>query len=471
MENQTDTMAITVNQTTAQPALIQKTFSAVTATRIRDNATSAVEFGLASLYDQLPMIIDDFRLSGLPFNIEPIEQIVLGVMLKGTSSQKTALLKYVPMDCTFYFPDVKKMFSGNIEKWELGKDFITAQIEKLAGFLGCSTPGDVRDVSEKILEAFGGLTPVDFIRFFEYCREGKFRKEYQHISVRGVNAEFLFDWLNDYCEERDTVWLSMVRHVQSKAAERAGLVDGVAMPNEIKQAAAKLASLEHEGHMRRVNFEKELTETVMREIWFKFVEVEHEFEDDRGNVRKKKATAKIVCDPDDSARKEMDVYPYQRDKPGASYKRLLIFVQNFVTLGDDPKPVIDRLINIWRKTHANLSTTDLTWEEYARAESTRFVREGYRILKNVGGPELIRSALSKKNDRPGFEFLEVSRAVMDEVKKHWPNYLEACLEHADGLPLSRDEYEIHQCLSWIRLQGMELPIDYSRAITEAQMDN
>ena len=382
------------------------------------------------------------------------------------------MLKHVPMECGFALPEVKQLFSGNIDNWEVGKDFISAQIERLAGFMGCNVPGDVREVAEKILDSFGGLSPLDFIRFFEYCREGKFRKEFQHVSVRGINAEFLFDWLDDYCSERETVWLSLSHTVKQKAAQRNQLPDGfegVQKPESIARDAAKLALLEHDAHMRRVNFERGLTQWKQREIWFKDIDVETEFEDDRGNTRKQKSRAKVVCDSNDVDKKERDLIPYESDKPGASYKRLFLFAQNFVTLHDDPKPFIDKLIEVWKKTHHESGATDVTWEEYARAEATRFVRGGYQVLKKIGGAELIRCALSKKHGRPAFEFVSVSREVIDGIKNQWAQYLELTLQHDDGIPMAKDEFEIHQSLVWIKSNGLELPIDFEAALAEKEI--
>ena len=444
-------------------------FSADTALKIRDNAISAPALGMASLYENLPRIVSDFRLQGLPFDTESIEKIVLGVMLKGTPSEKTALLQYVPFDASFSFPDVKSIFSGNISQWETGKKFVSAQIQRLASFMGCQTPGEILEVSEFLLENFGGLTPIDFVRFFELCRGGKYRKEFQHVSVRGINAEFLTDWLNDYCEERETVWLSLVRHVREKAESRndvAALNDPTLRPDELIREQSIISNLEYRAQVRRTEYERGLVEIVNREIWYKYVDVESEVTTDSGKTRKVRHVARVICNDDDADRKEHDVFPYEKDKPGASYKRLLFFFDQFVTLGDDPKPMIDTLIASWRRDYQNAGIETIAFEDFARAESTKFVRTGKRLLQKISAPALIRSALAKKNGGQSFEYADESRKVCDHINAGWAQYLQSVLEFPDAIPLKKDEYMIHQALVWIRQNGYEQPFDFCSDILD-----
>lgn len=439
-------------------AQMAHSFSAVTAKQIHESATTPAELALAYVYENLPGIMADFRLATLPFGSEPIEKIVLGVMLKGTQSQKTAMMKYLPMEAGLAFPELHKLFSGNVERWQTGISFIAAQIEKLAEFMGTKIPGDVNDVAEHILENYAGLTPVDVVRFFMLCRDGEFRSEFQSVSARGINADFLIDWLGQYCEKRELVWLQLVSKAKGNTAPVAGSGEPVARPDELIAREKKLAGLERDAQQRRMEIDGELVEVAHMEYWTKPVVMEAELE----GGRKVKKTVQMPCDPGDPERAEREILPYKKDKPGAAYKRLHFFVQTFMTLDEPAEPFLKKLIAGWRNEFDQFDDPQIAFEDYARAESTKFVNSGKRIFSQIFPSEIIRRTLSQKTGHPAHMLNDQAQTVVKQFFAGWMEYLEASLAHPDAYPLKCDEYMIQRALIFAKQSGF--PMSFERGL-------
>lgn len=436
-------------------AKMAQPFSVVTANKIRESSTTPGQLALSFVYMNLPGIMSDFRLATLPFDTESIEQIVLGVMLKGTQSQKTALMKYLPMEAGLAFPEIHKIFSGNIDRWETGIAFISAQIEKLAGFMGCGVPGDSRDVSEHILENYGGLTPVDIVRFFMLCRDGEFRSEFQNVAARGINADFLIDWLNQFCEQRELVFLQLANQSKENHTPVSESGEPTSRPDELIAREKKLAGLERDAQQRRMELDSELTEVAHMEYWTKPVEMSATMED--GRTLKK--TVQMPCDPNDPERKEREILPYKKDKPGAAYKRLRFMVETFITLGDPPDSYLGKLIDGWRNEHGQFTDAPISFEDYARAESTKFVNSFKRILSKLSAAEIVRRALAEKTGHPSQLLNEPAQKVVKTIFSGWMDYLEASLAHPDAYPLKVDEFMIQRALIWAKHSGHPIPFD------------
>lgn len=399
--------------------------------------------------------MSDFRLATLPFGSEPIEKIVMGVMLKGTQSQKLAMMKHLPMEAGLAFPEIYKFFSGNIERWQMGISFIAAQIQKLAEYMGTNVPGDVNDVAEHILENYAGLTPVDIIRFFMLCRDGEFRSEFQSVAARGINADFLIDWLGQYCEQRELVWLQLVNKTKGNTAPVGQSGEPVSRPDELIDREKKLAGLERDAQQRRMELDGELVEIAHMEYWTKPVVMEAELE----GGRKVKQTVQVPCDPDDPERGEREILPYKKDKPGAAYKRLHFFVQTFITLGDPPEPFLKKLIDGWRNEHSGFANTQIRFEDYARAESTKFVNSGKRMFSKISPSEIIRRALSEKTGQPAHLLNSAAQTIVKQLFAGWMEYLETSLEHPDAYPLKCNEYMIQRALMWAKQSGFPITFD------------
>lgn len=429
-------------------------FSAVTADRIRKTASTPGQLAIASVYENLPSIMNDFRLASLPFKTESIEQIILGVMLMGTQSQKSAMMKYLPMEAGLAFPEIHKIYSGDINRWEFGISFISAQIEKLAGFIGCTIPGDIRDLSERILENFGGLTPVDIVRFFNMCRDGEFRSEFQNVAVRGINGDFLIDWLNQYCEKRELIWLNLVKDSKENQTPDS-TAGGVERPAELIEREKRIAGLERDAQQRRIELDSELVEIAHVEYWTKPVTMEAVLDDGR----KVKRVVQMPCDPDDPERAEREILPYKKDKPGAQYKRLRFFVETFITLGDNPEPFLKKLIDGWKVEFECFEQTGITFEDYARTESAKFVNAGKRMFSKISATEIIRRALSQKTGHPEHALTEPAQKVTKQIFTTWADYLEASLAHPDAYPLKVGEFMIQRALMWAKQSGFPVKFE------------
>jgi len=73
----------------------------------------------------------------------------------------------------------------------------------LAESFGCEFRGDLQDVADVLRNSYKYFSLLDWTLFFSYAKDGRYKTEFQNISVRGINLEFLNDWIKQYDSERD----------------------------------------------------------------------------------------------------------------------------------------------------------------------------------------------------------------------------------------------------------------------------
>lgn len=75
-------------------------------------------------------------------------------------------------------------------------------IDNLSKFFGVQTSQSLEEISWIIFDKYSSYSLEDMILFFYKCKERTFATEYQHITARGINAEFLLTWFEKYSEQR-----------------------------------------------------------------------------------------------------------------------------------------------------------------------------------------------------------------------------------------------------------------------------
>ena len=251
------------------------------------------------------------------------------------------------------------------------------------------------------------------------------------------------------------VWLQLASESKENNTPVEAKGEPVERPDDMVAREKRLAALERDAQSRRMEIDNALVEVAHMEYWTKPVTMEADLE----GGRKVKRIVQIPCDPDDPERAEREVLPYKKDKPGAAYKRLHFFIETFITLGDPPDDFLKKLISGWRDEHSAFTETTITFEDYARTESTNFVNAGKRVLAKLSAAEIIRRALSEKTGQPAYLLNEPAQMVVKTIFAGWMDYLEASLAHPDAYPLKVSEFMIQRALIWAKQYGFPLRFD------------
>lgn len=156
--------------------------------------------------------IGDVRLRA--FNImdfESAEAYALYILLNGTEVQTNALLKYIGLHSCLALPELKRTDGTTPESAER---FISREIDRLCEFFGVDFRGNKNVYVQSLLDNYGGLTYLDFSEFFSRCKQKVYANDFQSISSRGINAEFLNSWLDAFLEDRESYLRMLSRECQ-----------------------------------------------------------------------------------------------------------------------------------------------------------------------------------------------------------------------------------------------------------------
>ena len=111
---------------------------------------------------------------------------VIDICKIGDARQKGAVADSFDFQSMLSIPDVKR--SKNPEeaiKW------IEVQITELAVYYGTTISGDIEYLAYQLFNDFGGLSVLDFVKFFAMCKKREFMTEYEHVKAQGISPDFI----------------------------------------------------------------------------------------------------------------------------------------------------------------------------------------------------------------------------------------------------------------------------------------
>lgn len=260
----------------------------------RDGARKISEAVFPSLCDSVLKASTDAAFLGIDFSRYTPETFVVHVSLNGSPVQRAALARYLSPEAGYAFNGIFH-HARTTDGLKRAIEFIGKMIKSLASHLGVQFSGELDSVSYTIIQDFGGLSFADFLIFFERCKAGQYRRDYQHVAARGVNYEFLRTWLDSYAEEREAC--------RSSAYDQ--FREGRLLPgDETGKDAVQLAKENAEARKRREAY-------VIR-------------------VRSEAAEIRKAWLDELFYTEVIDGYPMEREKPGASSRLLSRFLFEYV---------------------------------------------------------------------------------------------------------------------------------------------
>ena len=142
------------------------------------------------------------------------EKMALFLIKAINSEDRTLLLKI--SDCyslrsRLLSPSIRSLVNNKI----LTNDGVIGLIELLindtAAFFGVNTSGSPTVISGMLIKKYDDYSLADFIVFFDQCKQRVHADNFEHISSRGITAEFLLKWIEKYDKERELEKMSILK--------------------------------------------------------------------------------------------------------------------------------------------------------------------------------------------------------------------------------------------------------------------
>jgi len=429
---------------------------------------------MQSLLPILPALAADFKLSGFCLEdgtglVEALQSDALialqQVALRGTVQQRSALVKHITDESMLAGSELGALVRESQDPRSAYKIFVLGylanSVEELAAFFGTEAKGGSAVLADCLFERFGGFTILEWTVFFDRCRSGYYKTEFENIAVRGINAQFLQDWAVKFLNEGDAGAKRMKARMDDS-------MSGGSMTDEARATIAarfeakriqdaRLSRLESEAAKRRADHEHWLTELQIFEHWERPVEKMATDEEGRSVLVKKW----VVCEKTHSEAKRKQMNQVRRDRKEAAYIRLVDFFECFVTLDADAAVVLAKAWgDFWKdKWHfANAENPDAYldgWKSYAQVDARRI----WRVRHRLDATSLLRWLLAGKYpDAPEKQIQREAQQSIFEWGQHWPDVLEKALSVEYAVPMTKNEWLVQQVVLWARQNDCEHPL-------------
>jgi hypothetical protein len=208
----------------------------------------------------------DPMLQSLPWQRADVGSVLNKLALQGTALQRAAMARHLTPECGYAFPQIEMLARGEAGTLAV-LELIEACIEMLARHYNVPKRGDTQSIAYAILNRYGGLSVADLLMFFQNCQEGRYRLENQFINTQGINAEFLFTWLEQYAEERAAARDAAYQQFRDGSGESGTAEETAAKINTYLKAQELIkvsrAALEMDADGLRRKWHREIYETTL----------------------------------------------------------------------------------------------------------------------------------------------------------------------------------------------------------------
>lgn len=338
----------------------------------------------------------------------------------------------------------------------------------LCQHFGVTFNGDVDSVAYSIITEFGGLSVVDFLIFFERSKTGRYRQGFQHIASRGINAEFLFSWLEQYVQEKvadvDEMYLRFKNPTDRPKIDDATAEKIEKHKRERAEKIAKREPLISRAQQLRSEFEFSLYDSAVVVQGFKFITEEiDKVEDGRrvydalDNPVKVRVRKEILCDADDPNVGRTEVLPYRIPKDGAIERLIKRAIFEFVTFGKSKETEVffDEYKNrVWTKYRS-----EPEFEGMIAAEFKHLLTQVTKIKNSLRPEDLIRYSL-EKTGRKGSP-RQVENYIFETLRGFEDSYFDEYLPYCFRVncpPMTKEEYFLSVLLEYVVSTGGPNPI-------------
>lgn len=433
-------------------------------------ATNMVEASIPAVGRCIEAMQADPILSGFPFDSVTFAEIVFRVIKKGTPLERMALANHLTPEAAFFFQSASQAITG---PRALPVQVVIDEIFKpmfglLCEHFGVQFAGNMDTVAYSLLKDFGGFSFVDFLICFERVKIGRYRKDTQHIMTRGINAEFMGEWLRQYDVEREEHRAAIYDQYKPDnipASADKDLAEKIAAYNAGKQSArqtreeivmvAEAAFFEWENGLYTSGLFKQGFKTVWREVDDLDENGDRQFRLD-GSVLTKKVKEEILCPSDDPGATRFDEYAIRLPKPGTMERKVKRILYEFVTDAnkDEMNAVYFDFVERIRAKYKGEPDIDSCIEAELKTVLSCFGT----MKRNFPALKLVESVLKKTY--PEAPQHQISISARDVIQMfdgpYFDEYLPNCVR-AKYPRLDRDEYLIVSTLPEYIKAGFENP--------------
>lgn len=363
---------------------------------------------------------------------------VIDICKIGDARQKGAVADSFDFQSMLSIPDVKR--SKNPEeaiKW------IEAQITELAVYYGTTISGDIEYLAYQLFNDFGGLSVLDFVKFFAMCKKREFMTEYEHVKAQGISPDFILKWIAKYEEKRSVVVDGLVRDANGNV-ERKRNYTPLSVGNIAQNivSSQEMETLERQANELRKAFTVSLHDkvTLNYEVGETVIPIQSE---------------------------------YMSEKKAGLF--LFDFVLNYIAFDIEKAKAIvkglsENMVNTYNSSSeeslAYFQSEGITLSEYKRQQAIQFVLSGQRKL--TGAVPILEKAIEGSDKKAFFSKLGITENsetinVLSFVKSltrgfesAYYEYLKRCISESN-VPLELSQYAIQQALVFMKEYGLERP--------------
>jgi hypothetical protein len=164
------------------------------------------------LFADLKRLFDEPALESILANAEAKGETVVRtislIAFTGDKRQTNALGRCLSFEASYTMPSLWSVITtptandkGIAYRRDQWATWLSGQVMKCAESLGVNFVGDADDMVDGLIEDFGGLSITDFVLFFCKVKQGAYKTEYEHINVRGLNRDYINNWLKEFVVE------------------------------------------------------------------------------------------------------------------------------------------------------------------------------------------------------------------------------------------------------------------------------
>lgn len=466
---------------------------------------------MSRFYGSFAPVVADPRLNSVDLrNFNSPDELVLHLFIGGSIVQCAALLDHLDATCDLALPELSAIDKDPERNRLIAQEAIISGITQCCDFLGVNFAGDLPVFSVMAFDMYKGLSILEWMRFFDGVRKGRWKTDYQNVSVRGLNPEFLLDWLEKYGEGRDHVVQSLRRELPEaktapvdptsldrfkelqksevamchKVQDHRGAIEQSLLVKSIEKRNIPMPTAESEEWTSKVRYTKSAIATKEQELATALRDANKtriDYLEDQVEILKK--ALKEYEQKEFAAMKWVEEdFAMEIDAKGANYKRvqqaLEIYYLPFYP-GQTAKQVIDKIIARWdleylleggevKEAFYNTEAKKLykSIGEALEGQEVKIVLAGLNhLLENSTSPAMFLEKLGYPS--PGVKSLseaammKLSCRICDAFSSE--KYIAHCEKRFEqgGIPLYKKEYKVF-CALWFYINhcGLEHPLHH-----------
>lgn len=429
-----------------------------------------VEASLQSVAQCVDAMRVDPILKSFPFDDVSFAEIVLRVIKSGTPLERAALSKHMTPEAAYIFPSAWQSVVGpkGIQMQVVIDQIMKPLFGLLCDHYGVQFSGNMDTVAYSVLNEFGGMSFADYLICFERVKCGWYRRDTQHVMSRGINGEFITQWLTQYAADREDARSSI--YAQNRP-DKVGWSADAETAERIREFNEQRRVVKQNcEEIQRVSdavfaeWENSLYTTAMFRQWFKVVLVEVNDLDENGTIQyRADGTTKTkfvkqeqICEDDDPDAVRFEDFPIRTPNPGTIARKVKRIIYEFVTFGQ--RELLDTLFAEWLERVRAKYIDEEHPDCWVEAEMKTLISAFGTIRRRIGAKEMIEAMYRKLH--PDAAQPQIAQSARSDIERfeeaYFSEYLPACI--ASKYPrLEIDEYLIASTLPTYIEQGFENP--------------